>query len=339
MWFFAAAAALAYETDQITERLVPLEDAAEVANAEMDRLLAEAVRNTNEATRCEASEKATRRRLAHEIYKVTAHPERVESREGLSELGHGAYAAWLESAPEVDRRAFLDRTDIYGHLRPRQALVLGTAGVCSTVNIAGVLMGTDKPDHFLAQGYDYLKVSRFGKNAERAIRWGTRTEVSAFGLLTSNTFSWADLYANWQGFSFYEALLEEGSAFERGEDGCVTQARPWSWAEWLDDAADEALNPPIYTKDVGEAVRLRFQENRSAVCADYAVWAPGLASRRAEIIERERAHASPDAPPRVDEWGLDELCAPEIAEARARKVRPTTAGASTEAAAPSGRAP
>ncbi|MDP2313396.1 MAG: hypothetical protein Q8P41_10855 [Pseudomonadota bacterium] len=313
---FLVLAAHAYETDQVTSRLVPLADAAAVADAELDRLLAEAVRRTNEATGCGKPVRATRARLATEINRATSPATVVAGREGLAAIGHGLYAAWLETAPEVARRTFRDRDDIYGDLTPRDSFVLGWAGVCSTVNLGGVLLGTDKTDHFLDQGYDYFLRSREGRNDARAIRWGTRTELSAYGLLTSNAFSWADLYANWQGYTFYKTLLEAGSAFQRDEEGCVAQTRPWRWAEWLDDAADEAINPPVYTPDVGHAVRLRFQEHRSAVCAEYAAWGPAVAARRVEIAARERAHVTDQAPPRVDEWGLDELCAPEIEAAR-----------------------
>lgn len=314
-------AALAYETDQITRRLAPLADAAPAANAEVDRMLAEAARRVNETSGCAWKDPATRKLLAFEIYRVTAHAEYVPDRGELAGFGHGAYAAWLETAPNVERRTFLDRSDIYGDLTPVEALVLGAAGVCSTVNLGGVLMGTDKPDHFFSQGFEYLVLSRFGKNDARALAWGTASERGPYGLLTSDAFSWADLYANWQGYQFYRSLLTEGSVLGRDADGCVTQTRPWSWAEWLDDAADEALNPPVYTPEVGVAVRGRLARERATVCLEYAAWGPDAAARRAELFPREAARATSKAPARQDEWGLDTLCAPEIAAAREAATR------------------
>lgn len=322
-----APAALAYETDQITRRLAPLADAAPAANAEVDRMLAEAIRRTNDTSQCRWKDLATRKLLAFEIYRVTGHAEYVPDRGEFAGMGHGAYAAWLETAPNVERRTFLDRSDIYGDLTPAEALVLGAAGVCSTVNLGGVLMGTDKPDHFFSQGFEYLVLSRFGKNDARALAWGTTSERGPYGLLTSDAFSWADLYANWQGYQFYKALLTEGSVLARDEDGCVTQTRPWSWAEWLDDAADEALNPPVYTPEVAVSVRGRLARERETVCAEYATWGPAVAARRAEILVREAPRATPKAPARQDEWGLDTLCAPEIAAAR-EKGTVATSGAS-----------
>lgn len=301
--------ALAYETDQLTARLAPLKDAAEAADAEMDRILAEAAASVNATTGCRRRDGVTRRRLAYEVYRLATPEEPIEDREKLAKFGHGSYAAFLETSPRVDRRTFLDRSDIYGDVPPADSLVLGIAGVASTVRLGGVLMGTDKVDHFLEQGFQYFLVSGFGKNDTRAVRFGTRTEMSGYGLLTSKAFSWADLYANWQGYQFYKTLLADGSVFARDDEGCVVRTRNWRWAEWLDDAADEAINPPVYTPKVEEAVRQRLQHHRDAVCADYATWGPAAAARRAEIVAREQAHVSPEAPPRVDPWGLDALCA------------------------------
>jgi hypothetical protein len=49
-----------------------------------------------------------------------------------------------------------------GELTATQALVLGSVGVCATIELAGVRMGTDKADHFWAQGYEYERNSRWG---------------------------------------------------------------------------------------------------------------------------------------------------------------------------------
>jgi hypothetical protein len=309
--------ASAYETDQLTDRLRAFVDVAPEADAKADELLQLAARRTNEETRCRASPRATARILASHIYAVTSHPEFVKNRGELQGLGYGAYAAWLESAPGLDRRTFTDRDDIYGELKPTESLVLGTVGVCSTVQIAGVRMGTDKPDHFWEQGYEYLVASAFGRHDEAAVRWGTWSELGTYGLLTSNVFSFADLYANWQGYQFYKELLQPGGVMQRDDDGCVTEARPFHWSEWLDDAADEVYDPPVYTKRVRESVRAHLAEERDVVCADYARWGTEASARRAEIVAREAPHASSEAPSRVDEWGLDDLCGPTTADGTA----------------------
>jgi hypothetical protein len=299
----------AYETDQLTDRLRHFVDIADQADAKVDEMLAEAVGLTNAETRCSWRPHVTAHILAAHIQAVTARAQFVKNRGELAGLGYGAYAAWLETAPGLDRHTFTDRDDIYGDLKPTDALVLGTVGVCSTVQIAGVRMGTDKPDHFWEQGYEYYLASGFGRHDAGAIRWGTDSERGQYGLLTSNVFSFADLYANWQGYQFYKSLLQKGSVLQAGDDGCVHQARPFHWAEWLDDAADEVVNPPIYAENVRESVRARLARERDAICAGYDTWAPEAAARRSQVETRELPHLSAKAPPRRDEWGLDELCA------------------------------
>jgi hypothetical protein len=247
--------------------------------------------------------------LASTVYAVTAHAKYVRGRGELEGIGYGAYAAWLETG-SLSRRTFERQDDIYGDLAPHEALVLGTVGVCSTVRIGGVLMGTDKPDHFWSQGYEYLLASGHGRKDARAIAWGTDTERGQYGLLTSDVFSYADLYANWQGYQFYKQILQKGSVFERGADGCVEQAHPWNWADWLDDGADEVINPPVYGPHVRESVQARLWRERDEICAGYADWGPAAALRRSQVEAREIAHVGAKAPVRRDEWGLDALCSP-----------------------------
>jgi hypothetical protein len=307
--FVLLAAAYAYETDQLTARAAPLLDITEAANREVDRLLTAAAERTNELTRCRGPAVATQRVLATQIYRLTSHAEYVRDRGELGGFGFGAYAAWLETAA-VDRRSFNDRGDIYGDLKPGESFVLGTVGVCSTVRIANVLMGTDKPDHFWSQGYEYLVASHRGKNDARAIKWGTDSERGQYGLLTSDVFSFADLYANWQGYQFYRELLQKGSSLELGTDGCVHRTANWSWADWLDDGADEVINPPVYGPHVRESVQARLWRERDEICAGYADWGPAAALRRSQVEAREIAHVGAKAPVRRDEWGLDALCSP-----------------------------
>lgn len=303
-------AATAYETDQLTRRGEPLRDAREAANAEASRLLGIAISRTNAETGCRGSSRAMRRRLAFEIYRLTSHEEYVRDRGEFSGLGFGAYSAWLEESPEVDRRAFRDRTHIYGGVLPQDALILGLVGACATVNLGGVLMGTDKADHFWDQGYAYFVESREGRDPERAVRWGVESERGAFGLLTSNTFSYADLYANLAGYQFYSTLLTPLSRIRRAPSGCVVATAPFDWADWVDDAMDEVLDPSLYTELVGAKVRQKLWETRESVCADYRSWGADAALRRALVLARRSAWSTPQAPSAPDPYQLEDLCGP-----------------------------
>ncbi len=301
--------AAAYETDQITDRLLPLRDAGVEADGEVARRLSAAIQRTNQQTGCRATTEVTRRTLAEKIYDQMAFPTYVKGRGELAGLGYGAYAAWLETSPSVDRRSVEYYGDIYARTRPQDSLVLSTVGVCSTILLAGRLMGTDKPDHFWAQGYEYLLASHHGLNDDDAIAWGDASEKGAYGFATSGVYSYADLAANWEGYQFYKALLTDDSPLERGGDGCVVLARPFRWADWITDALDEVLNPPQYVERVETAVRAQLAGERTTLCAAYKVWGRTAEAQRAKVIVAEAPHLSPLAPPREDEWQLDALCA------------------------------
>ncbi len=303
-----AAPAGAYETDQLTDRMVELHDAAEFADRKVNDLLSLAMEDTNTQTQCRGSERHTRAVLARNVYRQMADPTYVRGRGELAGFGYGAYAAWLETDPRIDRREVGHYDDIYTRVRPVDSLVLGTVGVCSTIRLAGILMGTDKPDHFWAQGYEYFRTSRGGRRDARAWDRGVADERGKYGLLTSGVFSFADLAANWAGYQFYKGLLTKASPLQRDDTGCVAQASPFRWGDWISDAVDEVLNPSNYVEEVAIAVVAHLIAERSAVCAAYTVWGAEVVTRREAVLQEEAEHLSPNAPTRVDTWRLDVLC-------------------------------
>lgn len=118
-------------------------------------------------------------------------------------------------------RDLRDDRGIYGRLSPTESLIVGTVGVCSTIRLAGALLGTDRPDHVFAQGYKYAGEGRWSAAPRRAIVWGT-----GHGLQTSDGFSCADFHANRRDYAFYADLLRPESVLQRGRDGCVSAAEP-----------------------------------------------------------------------------------------------------------------
>lgn len=305
----AASPARAYETDQITDRGEALQDVAPSADAEMDRMIAEAVERTNRRTGCQADLDRTKRVLARQIYRVTSRDVMVWRRGLTRAPGFGAYAKWMETAP-IDRRPFAHREDIYGELTFFDAVILNLAGPCSTFRVNGVLLGSDKLDHFFDEGFAYWQRSRFGTHPHRGVRYGTNRENSVFGLMTSRAFSYADLKANYDGYRFYLGLLGPGSVVRMGEDGCVYHTRSWDWGQWVDWRYDELLDPSVYVPRVERRVEETLEDHRAEVCADMTTWAPdGLASiRAAHPLESEAPWIGTKAPPRVEPFDLDALC-------------------------------
>lgn len=310
MWLFIAlvGTADAYETDQLTLRDDELADALPFADAEMDRVLADAVDATNERLMCDASPERTQKVLAHEIHVRTATEVPLWSKGVFRSPGYGRYQAALETDPSVERHEFLERVDIYADLSAMESLILDVAGTCSTIRLAGRSIGTDKIDHFFGEGFDYFRKSRQGRDPDRAIRWGTTTERTIYGLLTSKTFSFADLRANYDGYVFYAGLLEPGSVVELDDDGCAVQTRGWDWTEWVDDDWDEVLNPSVYTPVVQRGITRRLEDQRDGVCESYAVWGDSSYDGRMRALDPRPPYVLGRVPERIDPFALAALC-------------------------------
>jgi hypothetical protein len=311
LWVWLCGLAGAYETDQLTDRELQLGDATGPANRAMAALLDEAVARTNARTGCEAPPERVHEVLAREIYRATAKPVFVFGR-GLSRApGFTAFSGSLEASDVavVPRVAFPDRTDLYGDLTLWNSVILTLAGPCSTFEVAGVRFGSDKFDHFLDVGYHYWRLAQ-KHGAERALAWGTKTERSYYGMLTSKTFSYGDMRANWDGWQFYEALLGEHSAFGLGEDGCVAMARPFDWRDWVHAEWDEVLNPPVYTRLVERGVLETLEARREALCASFGRWnTAGWWEAHVAGLEVPEYVVGP-VPRRRDPWQLAALCDP-----------------------------
>lgn len=303
--------AQAYETDQLTDRHLPLPDAAPAANAQMDEVLDRAIRRTRRRVGCGDPEH-TFTVLARSIHKVGAKNKLVLSKGFFRSFGHGSYAAWLETTPALERRDFLEREDLYGEVSPWHSAILAIAGPSSTLRLAGVLMGTDKPDHFLELGFNYLQRSRWGAEPARAYRYGARTERRGFGLWTSKAFSFADLAANRRGFEFYRSLLGKSSPIQLDDEGCAVRVADWRWSRWVDWRWDEVLNPSVYTPIIQRNIAERLRRDREVYCTSYAAWGSKAYHRLLARVLRDPPtdYMSGEAPPRTDPYQLARLCDP-----------------------------
>lgn len=301
--------ALAYESDQLTGRANPPADALVPANEELNRLLAQAVATTNQISSCEGTDDEMHVTLARVVFETVSRLTTVPARGHLPPMIYGIYAAWLETA-DIDRRTFEERVDIYRKVTFWENAILARFGPASTVRFGDVLLGTDKIDHFWEQGYQCFKVSRWGQEPEKAIRWSTRMERTIWGLGSTQVFSFADLAANYDGFTFFNDLLEPQSEILRRPDGCVEQVRPFDWSEWVDWEYDEFLNPNAYEPEVLQAIQENLRSHREEVCADYMAWAQqGIFPRHLRMdLSQPRAYVVGDAPVQVDPFHLEILC-------------------------------
>lgn len=272
MWWLASMA-LAYEVDAWTPRTLPLLDSSQVANTAMEAHLDRALERVRR--RCPVDPERTKRLVGRAVARETARRVRVAGRPGLSSLGHGTYSAYLETAPEV-ARVTTGTAGIFEEVRLLDAPVLALAGTAATVRLGDTLVGTDKVDHFLATGFDYLRWSRWTERPDRAVRRGVRTEHLFLGRLTSKAFSYGDLSANWSGYQFYAGLLGPDSVVQLSEEACVVRVADWDWSAWVTWEWDEFANPSVYGPRVRRALTDGLAPDRPAICASYVAREPDV---------------------------------------------------------------
>lgn len=306
--WLASAPAQAYETDQLSHRARPLVDAREAANAQMNALLERAVGLANGEGACEADDARAAELARRHLHQLTSPRVRVPTRPPARKSGFGVYSGWLETA-EIDRIGFVPRDDIFRNQTPWQSFILTFAGPSSTIELAGVRMGTDKIDHFLDTGFYYWRWSDQGAELERALRLGTATERTFYGLLTSKTFSYADLAANADGMRFYAQLADPGGHVARDARGCLSVARPFDWAEWVSWEWDELLNPSVHTRLVQRRLNRYLARHPEEVCEGWESWGgPTYTEHLDRTLGRTPAYVLGEHPRREDPYRLADLC-------------------------------
>ncbi|MBI2520034.1 MAG: hypothetical protein HYV97_06445 [Bdellovibrio sp.] len=122
-----------------------------------------------------------------------------------------------------------------------------------------VVVGADKFGHFFTEGLVYYKKAfEKERGIKNVLEWGVRTEKGKFGLLTTATYSHADLVANYKGMTFWANLIETkikapGPYFtcDRGE---WKKIKEFDWREYVDAGFDEGINCSRHTKRAAKKV-------------------------------------------------------------------------------------
>ncbi|RMG42956.1 MAG: hypothetical protein D6718_13130 [Acidobacteria bacterium] len=159
-----------------------------------------------------------------------------------------------------------------------------------TIQVAGVLMGTDKLGHFVSSGWRYYERYRRARRRglpaaeaeEHAIRTGILVERLILGRATSGVFSLGDLEANHAGMRFYRDLCEGDSPWLVLEKGRWRMARPFDISRYVGPEWDESYQPNVYAERRWRRVRPRLL----AHCRD--LLDPAVRARRAAYASRER---------------------------------------------------
>jgi len=230
------------------------------------------------------------------------------AREVFERLGGGVppftrMGTWMDShrfvaRPARYRTSYLKSIFI---LNPFIALTISP-----TVNLYGSEFGTDKIAHIFQQGYTYYRMSRRAQAEgapplearERAVRWGQKSERTFYGTLVGGVYSNGDLAANYAGLKFYEGLTHAVRAGDTTRPA-VVELKDGLWRinddvnvreallkPFISDHLNEALNPSIFTKNLGWRGFIRRAVKKRS-CEQWIRRYPGLS--REGLDERSRA--------------------------------------------------
>lgn len=294
------AAAIAYETDQFSNRDSAIADSTELLNDRVNETLQKVV--------ADQSGKLDEMAVVDAIYKE------IGGRHWVDKLER-----WAMNSEQVEKTDTPRYDSVFSGLPWYSLRVTTFFGVGKTIRLNNQLIGSDKIGHFLSQGRKYYRRYRKSLSEATAAEHSAFTERAIFGRVTTGSYSNADLVANYEGHRFYRSLFEENivpgkpAILRWQESGWIVQ-RPFDWADHVNEYWDEALNVNHYDALLYKHVRERLV----TLCPKY--WEnPGLYTIADEAPLREKyAHLGMQE---TRELRLDSLC-PVQEALRAEKLSP-----------------
>jgi hypothetical protein len=261
--------ALADETDNFTCRLRVLRDSLAALDAIMNsRIQTTLARVNSRRERCD--EGCVQRELQAEIGSAYHHP--------LTGIPHSRFERWIGERADVDRCRVEFGNSIYGARPYNHPWLFPFTGriilIADSIRIDGHLIGIDKINHFIREGLSHWKAARDpGGNIAvvmrkelgapgRQFRWN---EYGLKGWSLTGVLAYGDLAASYSGYRFWSELLSFGRpssfvGFDAAAGQFVAQ-RPFTFAEYVNDAWDESVNcsefQPGLAKQVASALAKR----------------------------------------------------------------------------------
>jgi len=243
--------AVAYETDQLTNRATPIADSTEVLNREvnaaLERIVAEWRNGHDEWAFVDA--------IYHEIgglHWVDRLERFAMKSPDVEKMPTGRYDSMFSDHPFWATR------------------VTALFGTGKTIRVNEQLIGSDKLGHFISQGRKYYRRYLRFASEEKAAEHSAFTERAIFGQLSNGVYSNADLVANYEGHRFYRSLFEDDiipgkPAILRWDDERWVMQREFDWADHVNEYWDEALNVNHYDAALYKYMHAEFV----AMCPEY----------------------------------------------------------------------
>lgn len=309
----------AFETDQYNLPPKPLADIGTEVSDHVEARLREAVQKVNAEIvvrqRCLAASRDDNGQRqgcgspADEQARLEyLRSEDAVAREVFEKLGGGvppftSMGTWMDSHHFVGQPARY-RTSYWRSIFILNPVIALT--ISPTVNLYGSEFGTDKIAHIFQQGYTYYKTYRsalkegVAPEAARlkAVSWGQKSERTFYGTLVAGVYSNGDLASNYAGLKFYEGLTRAVRVGGTTRPA-VVELNEGLWKinnnvnihevllkPFISDHLNEALNPSIFTKNLGWRAFIRRAVKKRS-CEQWIKRYPGLS--RAALDERSQA--------------------------------------------------
>jgi hypothetical protein len=202
---------------------------------------------------------------------------------------------------------------------------LSKSGMSPNLMVNGVYFGVDKLSHFGSTGRRYLahflKKLKKGYSVDEAeksaIRKGLKNEAGILGLWPSGVFSYGDMEANFQGFTFYKKLcLDEQDTYLKNEDGKWKLVKAPDIRTFISPYWDETFNlsfraPGMWnvTSRVLKTDYCPLKDKEEVVSRFNSYRAKGHISRSLTYIKELQAGHYHQAPIPTEKQSFDELCA------------------------------
>ncbi len=245
--------ACAYETDQFSNRTIPINDSREVLNAKVNQAIAEVAEEWQGPR--------------DEFKFVTGIWKKIGGRHWVDRIER-----FSMDSSQVEKLPTPPHDSIYSHHKIWQSRVAGMFGVGPTFKVNQVLIGSDKLGHFLSQGRKYYRRWLKSNDETLAANQSAFTERAIFGQLTTGSYSNADLVANFEGHRFYRSLFEDDVvadkfailAWSKANQKWIVK-REFDFADHVNEYWDEALNINHYDRLLYQAIRARLRQ----FCPEY----------------------------------------------------------------------
>lgn len=242
--------ALAAETDHYTHSDQPLADAADIVNSTANAYLKKGIETLNAEGPCDNSEKSENALLEEMTNYFANHYK-------------GQFIKDIIHSEAFPKRMFLKSESIYGNWEVRDGFLLGRKGsedsqlgILPLMRVGSNFIGIDKFEHMFGMGLIYYKgVYRKKKPLHEVLKNGIFREKTVLGgnILATGVFSYGDLSANFNGFRFWNHMLQKhddvlGAAYNVGpyvkcENSVWKVTRNTiDFRNYIDASMDESIN-------------------------------------------------------------------------------------------------